>query len=171
MTDIEEHASIKTELPPAVQRTIDAAAEHGWELGGPGLTFTVQFVKPSDPLALPVYASWAVGRSDSGKLSFRFQSSGTSGLQPLNSRDLIAYLQDPTVVYPDGMTNCATHGEHPSAIDDDECESMPPTMGERMGLVGAAPDSDAKAPGTESRPALAPQVPRASGLRVTIPRI
>jgi hypothetical protein len=101
VTDISEHASIKTELPPAIQRCLDAAGERGWELTGPGLTFTVQFEKPSDPMALPVYGAWTVGRTDSGKLSYRFQSSGTSGLHPLNSKDLIAYLEDPTVVYPD----------------------------------------------------------------------
>jgi hypothetical protein len=154
---------------------LDVAASEGWDLGGPGLTFTVQFVKPSDPLALPVYASWTVGRADSGKLSFRFQSSGTSGLHPLNSKDLIAYLEDPTVVYPDahsdeaGMKISDLHTA--TEVHERSMRDSPEYRAEYERLA----ESDAKALEPQGQPTIPTPVLKPaqsrSGLRVTIPRV
>jgi hypothetical protein len=94
-------ADVSNNLSPAIRKILDAAVENGWELAKPGMTLCLRLDNPADELALPVYACWVVGRSPSGKMSFRFSSSATSGLNPLSGADLVEYLKDPTVVYPD----------------------------------------------------------------------
>ena len=89
------------DLSPAIRRVIDAAVENGWELNKPGMTLCLRLNHPSDELAMPVYVSWVVGRTAKGKLSFRFDSCCTSGLDSLSGADLLEYLADPTVVYPE----------------------------------------------------------------------
>lgn len=48
-----------------------------------------------------MYISWQVGETAAGKLSFRFMSAATATLQPLSPGDVLEYLADPTVAYPE----------------------------------------------------------------------
>jgi hypothetical protein len=82
-----------------VRKVIGTAIENGWELNKPGMTLALRLNHPTDDLAQPVYITWAVSRTASGRLSFRFVSCGTQGLVPLSGADLLEYLADPTVIY------------------------------------------------------------------------
>lgn len=84
---------------PAVKKLILAAEENGWQLNPPGVTCCFRLNHPSDELAQPVYVTYALGRSPTGKLSWRFMSAATAGLVPLKGQDLLAYLADPTIAY------------------------------------------------------------------------
>lgn len=100
MTDLADLAfDVAGDLPVQVRKVIDTAVVHGWELNKPGLTLALRLNHPSDDLAQPVYIVWSVGRTPSGRLSFKFSSCGTRGLVPLSGADLLEYLADPTVVY------------------------------------------------------------------------
>lgn len=87
------------DLPAQVRKVITTALASGWVLNKPGMTLALRLSKPDDELAQPVYISWVVGRTATGRMSFRFQSCGTKGLVPLSGADLLEYLADPTVIY------------------------------------------------------------------------
>lgn len=93
-------ADMTKDLPPAIRKVIDTAIANGWELNPPGMTVCLRLNHPSDPVADPVYATWSVGRTKTGKLSYRFDSCCTRGLQPLSGSDLLDYLADPTLGHP-----------------------------------------------------------------------
>jgi hypothetical protein len=90
---------MRADLPPNIRKVLDVAAENNWELNPPGVTIAVRLNHATDKLADPVYISWVVGRTQKGKLSYRFDGCGTRGLVPLSGADLLVYLADPTVVY------------------------------------------------------------------------
>lgn len=101
MSDLSDLAAdVAKDLPASVRRVIDTAIKNGWELNAPGVTLTLRLNHPSDELAVPVYVTWAVGRTPKGNLSFRVDSCGTRGLVPLSGKDLLEYLEDPTIAYP-----------------------------------------------------------------------
>lgn len=93
-------ADVAKDLPAAVRKVIDTAIANGWELHKPGMSMVLRLNHPTDDLADPVYVSWVVGRTPTGRLSFRFDGCSTRGLVPLSGPDLLEYLADPTVVYP-----------------------------------------------------------------------
>lgn len=100
MSDLADLAfDVAGELPSQVRKVIDSAVSHGWELNKPGMTLALRLNHPTDELAQPVYIVWAVGRTPTGRLSFKFSSCGTAGLVPLSGADLLEYLADPTTVY------------------------------------------------------------------------
>lgn len=101
MSDLSDLASdVAKDLPAQVRKVIDAAIENGWTLNKPGMTLALRLNHPTDELAQPVYITWVVSRTPTGRLSFKHDSCGTKGLHPLSGADLIEYLKDPTVVYP-----------------------------------------------------------------------
>lgn len=91
---------VAAELPLPVRKVLRAAEDHGWKLNPPGLTLALRLNHPEDILAQPVYITWQVGRTPTGKLSMKHYSCGTQGLQPLSGKDLLEYLADPSVIYP-----------------------------------------------------------------------
>jgi hypothetical protein len=92
-------ADVTGDMPVQVRKVINAAIEHGWELNKPGMTLALRLNHPTDELADPVYITWTVGRTPTGRLSFKFMSCATRGLVPLSGADLLEYLEDPTVAY------------------------------------------------------------------------
>lgn len=88
-------------LPANVRKVIQAAEENGWQLNGKGASFALRLDHPTDELARPFYITWQVGETAKGALSFRYMSAATDTLQPLSAGDVIDYLNDPTVIYPE----------------------------------------------------------------------
>src|SRR5215469_18082462 len=97
---IELLGALGTTLPGNVRKVIEAAAANGWQANGQGFTFCMRLDKPQDELAFPVYVTWQVGTTPKGATSFRFWNSGTATLQKLSASDLLAYLADPTLIWP-----------------------------------------------------------------------
>lgn len=92
-------SDMRAELPANIRKVVNTALENDWELNKPGVTIALRLNHPKDELADPVYITWVVGRTASGKISYRFDSCGTRGLVPLSGADLLEYLADPTVAY------------------------------------------------------------------------
>jgi hypothetical protein len=100
LSDLSDLAEdVAKDMPHSVRKVIDTATANGWQLNRPGVTIALRLNHPTDTLADPVYVTWVVGRTKSGKLSFRFGSCSTRGLVPLKGSDLLEYLADPTVAY------------------------------------------------------------------------
>jgi hypothetical protein len=100
VTDLADLAfDVAGDLPAQVRKVIDTAVTNGWELNKPGMTLALRLNHPTDELAQPVYILWAVGKTPTGRMSFKFVSCGTAGLVPLTGPDLLEYLADPTVIY------------------------------------------------------------------------
>lgn len=96
-------------IPPAVQKVLDAADEHGWSLN-PDITLVVRLTK-ADPLAIPFFMRWnLVGRTAKGKLSWRFHGARASNGQPLTLDDALLYMKDPSVIYPEPPEGEKTSG-------------------------------------------------------------
>lgn len=98
---IEILEALKAELPSSVRKTLETADENGWQLNKPGMTLALRLNHPTDELAMPCYISWQVALTAAGKPSMRFVSAGTRGLHSLKGKELLEYLADPTIVYPD----------------------------------------------------------------------
>lgn len=102
MTPIELAEEVTGVLGANVRKVLAAAADNGWALHGSGATFCIRLDHPSDDLAVPVFVTWQLAPSEkTGKLSWRFMSAGTATLHQLNSKDVLTYLADPTVIYPE----------------------------------------------------------------------
>jgi hypothetical protein len=98
------------EMSVMVRKTIKAAIENGWLLNKPGMTVALRLDHPTMKDAYPVYIAWALAKTPTGKLSWRFSSCGTKSLVPLSGAELIEYLADPTLVMPsDDPLVCGSH--------------------------------------------------------------
>ena len=88
------------EMPLAIKKVLKAAEENGWELNKPGVTICLRLNKPDDPdgIAAPIYVSWVLKRTPTGKLGLGFDSCSTASLVPLRPADILEYLADPTVI-------------------------------------------------------------------------
>ncbi len=93
-------------LPARVRKVLDVAEAEGWQ-ENPVVSLTVRLAKPDDtpkrpaePPALPFYATWVLDRKD-GKHSWRFQNARAKNGQALNYGDVLIYLQDTSVIYPE----------------------------------------------------------------------
>lgn len=91
--------ALTKDLPHGVRKVIDKAIDGGWELNPPGITMVMRLNHPTDLFADPVYVAWTVGRTPTGKPSYKFSSAGTKGLKPLSGPDLLEYLEEPTVAH------------------------------------------------------------------------
>lgn len=179
MSDLADLAAdVAGELPAQVRKVIDAAVSNGWELNKPGMTLALRLNHPTDDLADPVYITWTVGRTPTGRLSFKFMSCSTRGLVPLSGADLLEYLADPTTVYmtdEDVKAADAAHAakeaaKEPPAWDKhkDQMSNLQATIGatvvkvERQSAIATAPPPSVnRAPLRVAAPALRVQAPKA----------
>lgn len=104
-------AALNEPVPPAVQKILDAAAEHGWS-ENPCVSLVVRLAKPEDRaikrkrgerLALPFYMTWELaGETPTTKQrSWNFTGARAANGQELTLKDCLVYLQDPAVIHPD----------------------------------------------------------------------
>lgn len=94
---------------------IDAAETKGWTVGK--VTIAVRLSKPDDQpdaagqVAQPFFAVWELaGRTPKGRPSWRFQGARAANGQALSERDIPAYLEDPSVIWPDPEADKCGHG-------------------------------------------------------------
>ena len=101
-------AALNEPVPPAVQKILDAAVEHGWS-ENPCVSLVVRLaklgdkaVKRGESLAKPFFMTWELaGETEkTHKRSWRFTGARAANGQPLSSDDCLIYLQDPSVIYP-----------------------------------------------------------------------
>jgi hypothetical protein len=97
LAELRDHPLWKI-LPATIRGTLEHAAEHGWELHGQGATIAFRLDRSQDELDMPVYASWEIGNTPTGKPSWR---AGKGGIptRPLAISDVKEYLEDPSVGY------------------------------------------------------------------------
>jgi hypothetical protein len=88
-------------LPPRVAKVLDTAAANGWVPNGKGITLCVRLDHPTDEDAVPFYVTWQLAISPEGKRSWRFWNAGAANFQPLNYSDVLTYLADPSVIWPE----------------------------------------------------------------------
>lgn len=101
---------LSAEMPAPVRKVLKKAIEKNWELNKPGMTIALRLNHPTLDNAWPVYATWTLGRTPTGKLSWRFNSAGTQSLVPLNGPELLEYLEDPEIVMPRHIPGmCESH--------------------------------------------------------------
>lgn len=174
MTELADLAfDVAGDLPATARKVIDTATANGWELNLPGMTLCLRLNHPSDELAQPVYVTWVVGRTQQGRMSFKFFSCATRGLVPLSGADLLEYLVDPTVTYltPEDIA------EIDAKVLKSKQESLPPWDDRKSPAVnvqtvlGAAPlqiDKALAAP-PRTQTAVAPSGP-VRALRVRVPK-
>lgn len=86
-------------LPPKLAAVIDTAYEYGWE--GSHHSFTVRYSHPDAPLARPFFASWDLTKTEGRKPSWRFTGAFASNGQAMNLDDVLAYLKDPAIIWPE----------------------------------------------------------------------
>jgi hypothetical protein len=86
-------------LPPRVAALLDKAEEFGWEAGHH--SFVVRLYHPDAPLARPFFASWDLVKVEAKKPSWRFTRAYASNTQALNLSDVMDYLEDPAVIWPE----------------------------------------------------------------------
>lgn len=87
-------------LPSRVRKVLDTAKAEGWHLNGKGATFAIRLDKDGDDLAVPFFMIWQLIPGTDGKVSWRFMNAATATLQPMTYGDSLAYLADPTLIYP-----------------------------------------------------------------------
>lgn len=86
-------------LTSRVRKILDTAEANGWQ---PSYhSFAVRFSKPDDPLARPWFARWDLHKSPDGKRSWRFAGARASNGQALGYSDVLVYIQDSSVIYPE----------------------------------------------------------------------
>lgn len=85
---------------PRVRKVLERAEEHGWA-ENPYVSVVVRLAKPGDPVAQPFFMKWILKRNAKGNPSWLFDSARAANGQPLNYRDCLVYLADPTVIYPE----------------------------------------------------------------------
>jgi hypothetical protein len=103
-------SELGAELPVNVRKTLKAAVENGWRLNKPGITIALRLDHPTLEDAYPVYIAWELGRTPTGKISWRFQSCGTKSLNSLSGAELLEYMADPSLTMPAASAMlCGSH--------------------------------------------------------------
>ena len=97
---LEVETDLQSVLSANVRKVLDAAEEHGWS-ENPAVSVVIRLAKPEDKLARPFFMRWDLTRTPEGKRSWRFQGARANNGQPLNYRDCLVYLADPSVIYPE----------------------------------------------------------------------
>lgn len=90
-------AALWDSLPTSIRKILRAAEDNGWELNGKGLSLAIRLDHPTDEIAIPLYVTYSVGKTGTGKVSARFMSAATATLKKLGPRDVLAVLADPTL--------------------------------------------------------------------------
>lgn len=86
-------------LPPKVAALLDKMDEFGWEPGA--MSFVIRAKHPDSDLARPFYAGWNIVQVEGRKASWRFTGAWASNCQALNLNDLMEYMEDPAVIWPE----------------------------------------------------------------------
>lgn len=91
---------------PRMLKVLKAAEELGWTAGVTSVT--VRLSRPDDKpdrtgaVALPFYATWVLkGWTPTGRPSWSFMGARASNGQALSEADIMTYLEDPSVIYPE----------------------------------------------------------------------
>lgn len=94
------------QLPARIIKVLEAADEQGWTQGK--VSLCVRLSKPDDipdragVVALPFYVTWTLdGFTPKGKPSWHFAGAAAKNLQQLSEGDVLTYLEDPSVIYPE----------------------------------------------------------------------
>lgn len=125
-------------MPPAVKKVLKAAEENGWELNRPGMTLCLRFNHPTDELASPLYISWVLKRTPTGKLGLGFDSCSTASLVPLRPADVLEYLSDPTVILMDDADIEEASAKHDERVRPKWDDNAPPEINVIQRLRGGA---------------------------------
>jgi hypothetical protein len=87
-------------------KVLAAAEEEGWTVGR--ISLAVRLSGPDDKpdrigeVALPFYAIWELtGWTPKGRPSWHFLNARAKNGQPLSEGDILTYLEDPSVIYPE----------------------------------------------------------------------
>lgn len=171
MSDLADLAfDVAGDLPAQARKVIDTAVANGWELNPPGMTLCLRLNHPSDDLAQPVYVCWAVGRTPSGRLSFKFHGASTKGLVPLSGADLLEYLADPTVAYmtDEDIAEADAKRTEKDRKPWDQSESLVVNLRRQLGAEVIGIETEQPQRAREVKPSASPRVPM-SPLRVKIP--
>lgn len=88
-------------LPPNARKVLEAAEAGGWEPNGKGTSLVIRLDHPTDPDAVPFFVSWLLYTSPEGKRSWRFYNAAAANLQSMSFKDVLTYLADPTVIWPE----------------------------------------------------------------------
>jgi hypothetical protein len=93
---------------PRMLKVLVEAEEKGWTKGR--VTVCIRLDKPEDDNACPFYATWEMaGWTPKGRPSWRFVSAASANLQPLSEADILTYLNDPAVIWPEGDPDGCQH--------------------------------------------------------------
>jgi hypothetical protein len=84
-------------LPPRVLKVLAAAECGGWT-ENPYVSLAVRYTHPEGQ---PFFARWDLFVSGEGKHSWRFAGARANNGQSLNYNDILTYLGDPSVIYPE----------------------------------------------------------------------
>ena len=95
---------LEAELPKTVERVLKTAQENGWVLNGKGMTMVIRLDKPDDPDAVPFYCSWQLVIAKDGQRRWQFTGAAAANWQPLTFHDVFTYLKDPSVIWPEEIT-------------------------------------------------------------------
>lgn len=78
-------------------KVLALAKENGWHEN----PFTSLVIRLDKEGAEPFFCRWDLAVGTNGKPSWRFQGARASNGQPLNYNDVLVYLTDPSVIYPE----------------------------------------------------------------------
>lgn len=81
------------------------------ELGWHENPFTSLVVRLSKDDAEPFFIRWDLAVGSSGKPSWRFAGARAANGQPLNYRDAVLYLEDPSIIYPEPPEEEVNNGD------------------------------------------------------------
>lgn len=112
-----------TVLPSEIRKVLESAAADGWQLHGKGASIAFRLDKEDDELALPLYLFWQIGKTPTGRVSFRAGSAGTPIMAPMSIADAIAYMADPTLIWPDEEGNDSERADGEEAAKPESSES------------------------------------------------
>lgn len=86
-------------LSADARKVLTKAQALGWELHGKGATIVFRLDRDQDDLDLPCYVEWDLGLTPGGAASY---TAGRGGVphRSLTGKDVLEYLEDPSVVYP-----------------------------------------------------------------------
>jgi hypothetical protein len=99
-------------------KVLARAKELGWH-ENPYTSLVIRLGKEG---AEPFFARWDLGVTSSGKPSWRFQGARAANGQALNYNDVLIYLEDPDVIYPeppeDDTPTGPAPGQQPSPLNE-----------------------------------------------------
>lgn len=95
----EIEGDVDSALTTRLVKVLELAERHGWQ-ENPMTSVVIRLAKPGDDLARPFYMAWHLSKGEDGKRHWNFKGARAANGQPLNYRDCLIYLADPSVIYP-----------------------------------------------------------------------